>query len=366
MATTTTTRTTRADRGRGRVPGLALREMPDGSTVFWFRFRLHGRALSWSFKAPTLSEARRVAEDARVKVSRGEDPRPPRALARRLTLGRLAALWLRSREAKRWRPATLRSMRSAVALHVLPGFRTRDPNQVARAELWRKLRELADRAPTMANRSLTTWRMLYRWARAVEQEDLGVTTDPTADLRRPGGPERPRDRVLSDDELRRTMATCAGDLRDLVDMVLHCGTRIAETLAARWPDVDLDRATWTIPAEHSKSRRARTVPLSTGALDVLRRRDPSRYLDPRVFPRVFPGKLVDAASARLGWRLRFHDLRRTCADRIRQHFDEATMHGVLGHTDALLTRTYGPSPRTDALRAALQWWSDELARISGA
>jgi hypothetical protein len=42
------------------------------------------------------------------------------------------------------------------------------------------------------------------------------------------------------------------------------------------------------------------------------------------------------------------------------------MHGVLGHQDTAFMRTYGPTPRLEALREALEWWSSELARISKA
>jgi integrase len=65
------------------------------------------------------------------------------------------------------------------------------------------------------------------------------------------------------------------------------------------------------------------------------------------------------AYTRLG--VRPHDIRRTVADHIKQEFGEAMMHAVLGHAPGRLTQTYGPTPRTSALREALQWWSDELA-----
>jgi integrase len=45
--------------------------------------------------------------------------------------------------------------------------------------------------------------------------------------------------------------------------------RTSEVLNARWEEIDLKNAIWTIPAERMKSRRQHRVPLSKGALTVL-------------------------------------------------------------------------------------------------
>ena len=37
-----------------------------------------------------------------------------------------------------------------------------------------------------------------------------------------------------------------------------------------WSELDLERATWTIPAERSKNGRAHTLPLMPMALDIIR------------------------------------------------------------------------------------------------
>lgn len=146
-------RTTRADKGRGRVAGLAIRTCSTGEVTYWFRYRLGGRMRTWTFKAEGLAEARRRAEAARVTVANGEDPRPRRATARALTVGRAAALWLRSREALRWRPRTRKEMRGLVARHLLPGFRARDANSLSRGEVRKALDALAERHPVTANRT---------------------------------------------------------------------------------------------------------------------------------------------------------------------------------------------------------------------
>lgn len=51
-------------------------------------------------------------------------------------------------------------------------------------------------------------------------------------------------------------------------LMITC-VRAIELHAAFWSEFDLDNATWEIPAERMKMRRAHLVPLSTQALDLL-------------------------------------------------------------------------------------------------
>ena len=46
--------------------------------------------------------------------------------------------------------------------------------------------------------------------------------------------------------------------------------RTGEVLGARWPEFDLEKATWIIPAERMKARREHRVPLSKAALKVIK------------------------------------------------------------------------------------------------
>jgi integrase len=46
-------------------------------------------------------------------------------------------------------------------------------------------------------------------------------------------------------------------------------TRTSEVIGALWEEIDLDKATWTIPAHRIKARREHRVPLSRVAIAVL-------------------------------------------------------------------------------------------------
>lgn len=55
-----------------------------------------------------------------------------------------------------------------------------------------------------------------------------------------------------------------------LEFLVLTATRSAEARGARWAEVDLVHAVWTIAAERTKAGRAHRVPLSPAAMDVLR------------------------------------------------------------------------------------------------
>jgi integrase len=61
-----------------------------------------------------------------------------------------------------------------------------------------------------------------------------------------------------------------------LEFAILTAARTSEAIGARWSEIDLDRAVWTIPAERMKARRDHRVPLSEPALALLRAlpRDP--------------------------------------------------------------------------------------------
>lgn len=56
-----------------------------------------------------------------------------------------------------------------------------------------------------------------------------------------------------------------------VELIILTATRTGEAFLATWSEFDLDRATWTIPAERMKAGREHRVPLSRDAVKVLRK-----------------------------------------------------------------------------------------------
>ena len=82
-----------------------------------------------------------------------------------------------------------------------------------------------------------------------------------------------RNVFLSPEELQRLIHVLDNDPVRMpclaVKLMLFTGCRKGEALHARWSDVDIESAIWTVRSENSKSRRTRNIPLGTPALGVL-------------------------------------------------------------------------------------------------
>ena len=75
--------------------------------------------------------------------------------------------------------------------------------------------------------------------------------------------------------------------------------RSGEVRGARWDEIDMDAAVWTVPAERIKSGREHRVPLSPAALDVLREAAAYRDRSGLVFPSARGRVMSDATIGKL-------------------------------------------------------------------
>lgn len=127
--------------------------------------------------------------------------------------------------------------------------------------------------------------------------------DPTSTLSAvlpAGRKQRKHHRYQPAEELREALARVAdsgawiGTRLAMRFLALTAG-RSSEVREARWREIDLESATWTVPAARMKSRKEHRVPLSSAPLAVLERADGLRGRGRGlVFPGV-RGKMVAAA-----------------------------------------------------------------------
>jgi integrase len=71
--------------------------------------------------------------------------------------------------------------------------------------------------------------------------------------------------------------------------------RTGELLGATWAEIDLDKATWTIPSERSKTAKEHRVPLSTSAISLLEHMQ-NVSTSEFVFPGAKPGKSLSSMA----------------------------------------------------------------------
>ena len=143
-----------------------------------------------------------------------------------------------------------------------------------------------------------------------------TVANPVADIKQPAQGAK-RERRLAPGEESRLLAELAPQYRPVVWFALETAMRRGEVLALRWEHVDLTKRVALLPM--TKNGEARRVPLSTGAIAVLREAGQVRALDGRVFP--IPAQSLahawSAACARAGVDdLHFHDLRHEAVSRL--------------------------------------------------
>jgi integrase len=85
-----------------------------------------------------------------------------------------------------------------------------------------------------------------------------------------------------------------------VEFLILTATRKNELVDARWDEIDLSKATWTVPAERMKKRIEHRIPLSGAAMNVLTRMQEKR-INEFVFPATIRGtkRISEAVMGRL-------------------------------------------------------------------
>jgi len=148
--------------------------------------------------------------------------------------------------------------------------------------------------------------------------------------------------------------------------LLSTGARLNEALAARWEHFDLEHRNWTIPAEHSKSRKIRSIPLNPTAIQLLESLGTrGKYDHPFIGRRGRPMTTIHKVWTRLRAdaglpHLRIHDLRHQYASfLINQGHTLYEVQQILGHSDPSVTQRYAHLS-TRSLQAAANSASDAI------
>ena len=299
-----------------QIPGFHVRIYPSGVKSYGLTFRWKGRKRFISIGRAdkiTLDFARRQAQAFWQEIEAGEDPIENRQRQRQvLTVAQFSEMFI-ERYAKHHRKTWREDLRR-IQKNIIPAWGTRRLDAVNRADVAALHSRIGEKSPVEANRTMELIRRLFAVAL-----DWGTLPDgfenPAQKIKK--FPERSRERVLTEDELRRLGAALAQEqdvyAKGAITLSLLCGTRIGETLAAEWKEIDLAQRLWKIPAAHSKNKKAHTLPLSQAAVDLLV--SLPRSLDD---DRVFPIRSVRSCWERLRKAagildVRIHDLRRSAA-----------------------------------------------------
>lgn len=333
------------------TPGLVLEVRENGGKTFFYRYHDDsGRQRTIKIgdaKAVALPAARETASQLATQRALGEDPAETRDIARSTpSLGAFFRdqYYPFAQSYKRSVATDERLFRN----HIDPAFGHQPMSRITRYDLTRFAQDKRTLfRPSTVNRLLVLIRYMYN--NALEWGVPGVVENPASKIKQ-FLENNQRDRYLTEAEVDRlldaTRNSANTDLTNILAMLLLTGARKGEVLGARWSDIDWRNRQWCIPLP--KSGKARHVPLSDSALELLNNldsRDESAYL----FPSPTTGAPYqdiysswDRARRIAGLpEVRIHDLRHSFASfLINEGHSLYMVQRLLGHHSITVTERY--------------------------
>lgn len=365
------------------VPGLRVRIGKGGAMTFILRKRAAGRMknITVGRYGPRfgLGEARKKARALISDLEAGKAAPTPQRRSQ-ATSGTIRALMPQYLASK----AHLRSAKEVeriLTVYVLPTLGDRFADSVTRGEVTELIDSVAATAPVQARGIHAQLSSFYTWA-LPRLDKLG--SNPCRDAGRPVKPA-PRDRVLTDDELRAlwVAADAAGQpWQAATKLLILTGARRSEVFEANRAEINLKAKEWTVPAARSKNGSPHIIPLSDAAVAIIKaipavegsaklfpargngENGPSGITKAQLRFRAAMDKALDRETSER-WTL--HDIRRTVAtgmQRLGVRFE--VTEAVLNHVSGARGGIAGVYQRHDwkaEKRKALNAWATMLERI---
>ncbi|HRO51643.1 MAG TPA: integrase arm-type DNA-binding domain-containing protein [Alicycliphilus sp.] len=401
---------------RSIKPGDTRKRLSDGDGLYLLTFVKgckHGWRLDYTFAArrktislgtypaTSLKLAREKAARAREQVAAGIDPSAARKAAKSAaeearqteelvaaglpvpgTFENVAREWFGIR-APEWAPKYAEKVMRRLECDVFPYIGTRPVGQVTAPELLTVLRHIESRGVVeTAHRAHETCSQVFRYAVGAGL----AASDPARDLK--GLLRRPVVKhfaaILCPQRLGELLRSCYGYagthiVRTALQLAPMLLLRPGELRHARWEEIDLDTATWTIPGERMKRQQQgklhgppHIVPLPRQAVQVLRTLKPLTGRGELVFrgerhhDRPMSENTVNAALRAMGFgadEVVGHGFRATARTLLAERLGVASevIEAQLAHSvKDSLGRAYNRTEFLSQRRQMMQVWADYL------
>ena len=360
--------------------GLVLDIRPTGALLWRYRYRIGKKENLYAIGAypeVSLKEARELRDDARRLVKQGIHPAHQRKAeklrqqyANANTFRAVADEWLEQKK-PHWTTRTYRQRKNLLENDVFPQIGSLPIDQVTPVHGHAVVKRIAKRAPQMAVIARQCFGGISRLAIVTQRAgiDLSYALRDTVEVKptKHKNPLRPHEIP----KFFKKLDAYSGYPTTVVAIRLMWFTlaRPTEVLSAKWADIDLDNAIWTIPAERMKMRQPHAIPLPTQAVEVLRGLQALTGRFEHVFPNrnrprdhVTPSIFVKAFEA-MGYKGKFtpHGVRVTGRTILgEQGHPKDVLERQLAHIDAKHIRAYDQGDRLEARRHVMQGWADYL------
>ena len=278
----------------GGVSGLCLQVKKSGARSWVLRLTFGGRRRDvglGSYPSVTLSMARERARRVIDAAWAGNEPMTVRGqwaaekpVAKKktgVTFGEALVSYLGDKMSHHKNPVRARAqIESRLEAYVLPTLRDVSVSQVTVDHMLTILRPIWVEKPETAMRTRRAVEWVLDWARVAGhragenparwkgnlEHVLSAMKKNNGDKHHPACPYGIAPGFLA---ALRSRAPSASSLA--LEFLILTGARSGEVREAEWSEIDFEVGIWTVPAHRMKAGKEHRVPLSSAALDVLRR-----------------------------------------------------------------------------------------------
>jgi integrase len=331
-----------------------------------------------AFTVP-VEAARKAAKQFYATIALGQDPSAPRQLAKaeaaakakaqELKLGTVAARYLAAKESE-VRPTTFKDAKYYLEKRWL-SLHEKPIDTITRADVASIISDIADKTGRPSARAARSClRAFYVWA----MEGGLCETNPVIGTNNPAKGIQPRERVLSDAELKALWP----HMRPVFKLLLLTGCRRDELGDLHWHELDLEAGTLIIPGARTKTGRALILTLPPAAIEILKLvpkqeglscvfgKKPGTGFSSWSTAKLHLDLAVAAATGRTLPHWTIHDLRRTARSNLGKlgvppHIAEL----CIGHAQKGIIAVYDRHRYENEIAAALRLWADHLLSIVG-
>lgn len=288
--------------------GLFLQVRPTGAKYWRLNYRYLGKQKTLAlgvYPTTSLKDARDGREEAKRLLAQDIDPslhkQQTKATSKETAANSfevIAREWL-TKQTPTWSAGTTTRMTRSFEADLFPYLGRRPIAEISAPELLAVLRKIEGRgAVETAHRVKQRAGEVFRYAIATGRADR----DPTPDLKGALPPVKQKNFAAIKDPkgigaLLRAIDGYQGTavVKAALSLAPLVFVRPGNLRQAEWKEIDLDAATWRIPAEKMKSGEPHIVPLPSQAIAILREIKKLTGQRPELQPFVFP-------SARAGGR----------------------------------------------------------------
>jgi integrase len=370
--------------------GLYLEVMQNGARYWRLKYRFAGKESRLSFgrcESVSLAEARKRRDEVRTVLRDGTDPAAERKSAKDAIRQRqdglfpvVAAAWLTYKR-DQWAPETYRKAQYITDTYLTPALRRHPISTLSTKDAANLLESIAEKAPSLAAKARQYIGGIVNFAirKGLREDGRLLSLRGTVPTHQKGNIPAATDLKDVKELLHAIDAYPTPVTRAALKLAMLTAMRPGLVASARWEDIDLDHAEWSIPAPMMKMRHAHIVPLPRQALVVLHEMRSYTNGHTYVFPPLARQKnehlhreALSSALREMGFRGRhathgFRGMLRTVA-RERLGIDSDVLEAQLAHAKkGDVQKAYDRTTFNDQRRRAMQVLADYLdTLLSGA